>query len=155
MKHKKNISPDKLDEKDLESPSPKTLKTEFTDWMQDSSLPSDWFIAKDENTVKISNHKGDIFKSRKEAIDYMIQNQQPPTDIFTLWNTLHLEGWVCDENNLPSGWRMKKMTSNSCHYLSPMMDVFTSAKDLLTQVCQENDYSQEDVEKVRKWIEKC
>ena len=82
----------------------------------------------------------------------MIKNQQTPTDIFKLWNTLHLEGWVCDDLNLTSGWRRKYFPSDSQYqYLSPMMDVVV-ADELKKQITLENDYSQEDVEKVAKWV---
>lgn len=68
------------------------------------------------------DEKESLFKGRKEAIDHMILDKYPPTDIFKLWNMLHLEGWVTDDDSLPMGWKRKHMK-----------DKHTEAGKLLTQ----------------------
>jgi len=82
----------------------------------------------------------------------MIKDHNSPRDIFRLWNTLHLEGWISDDENLPIGWKRKFFSEqNQHHYLSPMMEVVTSSQALLKHVKESNDYKAE-VGKVEQWI---
>ena len=125
------------------------------EWRSDPCLPSGWLISDNDGKVQISNISGTIFQSRKEAIDHMIHTQQAPVDIFKLWNTLHLEGWVSDDENLPSGWRKKYHSPDQgYHYLSPMMEVVVVESDLKKHVSADNNCSEEDIKKVEKWIQR-
>ena len=139
-----------------DAPQSKKPRTDVLDWKSDQDLPSEWKIAKFGDKIKISNSSGDIFHSRIEAIEYMIKHEQSPVDIFKLWNNLHLEGWDCDEQNLPSGWRRKAAKKMGHYeYLSPLMDVVTSSDDFLKHILLSSDYSQEDRDKAKQWVEKC
>ena len=108
-------------------PRPKRNKIDqnVTDWKPESSLPSGWLSAIDsEHNVHISNSKGDTFSSRIEAMRAMIETKQSPEDIFKMWKSLDLEGWVCDEGYLPPGWRRKYSDESETYtYLSPLMEV--------------------------------
>ena len=61
----------------------------------------------------IKSNNGDQFSGRKEAIDFMIKEKDSPEDIFKLWNTLHLDGWMDDADNLPTGWKKKAQSTSS------------------------------------------
>ena len=143
-------------EEELMPPKKKAhLDSEVIEWKSgDSSLPENWLIArKSENNVLISSPKGEQFSSRIEAIASLIKNQQSPDDIFKMWSNLHLEGWVCDEDNLPSGWRRKYQEElRTYHYLSPLMDVIKTPSSLLKHMELSPDYSAEDIVKVKFWI---
>ena len=108
----------------------------------------------DEGNISIRNPNGDIFHSRIEAIEHMIKQQQSPVDIFKLWSDLHLEGWRCDDQNLPSGWRRKVVAeSGRYEYLSPLMEVITSSVEFLNHIERSSDYSEQDLNKARTWLE--
>ena len=133
------------------APSPKKLKL---DWKSDSSLPTGWLLSTNDEHVSISTPKDDLFHSRIEAIEHMIKQQQSPVDIFKLWSDLHLEGWHCDDQNLPSGWRRKIVeTSGRYEYLSPLMEVITSSEEFLKHIERSSDYSEQDLNKARTWLE--
>jgi len=122
-------------------------------WTTDPALPSSWRISSGMPKEIIKNGKGALFEGRKESIDHMIKEKYSPTDIFKLWNTLHLDGWVTDENNLPTGWK-RKSEKNTYHYLSPMMEVVKTGEALLDIVRKGRDYSEEEVKRVEKWLTK-
>ena len=69
-------------------------------------------------------------------------------DIFKLWNTLHLEGWL-EDVNLPTGWKRKYLPRSAAHYfLSPLMEVFRSKRELREFMINNNDYTNEDIENI-------
>ena len=148
--------PDNEDE-ELKPPKKKVhLDPEVIEWKSgDSSVPENWLIAtKSDNSILISSPKGEKFSSRIEAIASMIKNQQSPGDIFRMWKNLHLEGWVCDEENLPSGWRRKYLEElGTYHYLSPLMVVIKTTEALLKHLESSQEYSSEDIVKVKLWID--
>ena len=76
-------------------------------WVPDSSLPPSWRVAEVAGAFRLRTGSGQEFASRKEAIDFMIREQASPIDIFKVWNTLDLEGWLTDEEHLPTGWKRK------------------------------------------------
>ena len=126
------------------------------DWLPDSNLPPNWLCAMDEGNISIRNPNGDIFHSRIEAIEHMIKQQQSPVDIFRLWSDLHLEGWRCDDQNLPSGWRRKVVAeSGRYEYLSPLMEVITTSEEFLKHIQASSDYSEEDLKNAELWVESC
>ena len=120
-------------------------------WTTDPALPSSWRISSGMPKEIIKNAKGALFEGRKESIDHMIKEKYSPTDIFKLWNTLHLDGWMTDEDNLPTGWK-RKSEKNSYHYLSPMMEVVKTGEALLDIVRKGRDYSKEEVSRVENWL---
>ena len=99
------------------------------------------------------NEDNKEFHNRQTAISFMIQENYPPSDIFKLWNTLHLDGWLDDPDNLPTGWK-KKSSDDGDHFLSPLMEEITS-KQALRRLFIENelDYSDDDFNKVIKFTE--
>ena len=114
-------------------------------WKEDPSLPTGWMISTGLDYEIIKNSKGALFEGQKEAIDNMIKEHYSPGDIFKMWNTLHLEGWISDDENLPTGWKRKFFSAeNQHHYLSPMMEVVTSSDTLLDIVKKSKDYHRAD-----------
>ena len=147
--------PDNEDE-ELKPPKKKAhLDSEVIEWKSgDSGVPENWLIArKSDNSILISTPKGEKFRSRIEAIASMIRNQQSPEDMFKMWRNLHLEGWVCDEAHLPSGWRRKYLDDlETYNYLSPLMVVIRTPTALLTHMESSQQYTSEDIVKVNMWI---
>ena len=95
-------------------------------WTEEASLPQGWKVSfgLEEGKEILMDEEGTRFEGRKEAIDQLIKEQRSPGDIFKLWSTLHRDGWVADEEKLPTGWKKKYFASEGCHhYLSPMMQV--------------------------------
>ena len=128
---------------------------QILNWKQDPDLPSGWESSMYDGNFLIRNINKETFKSRKDAIHYMIKNEMSPVVIFNLWNKLHLEGWVNDEENLPSGWRRRFISSsNSFEFLSPLMDVISSTEEFCKFIKTNSDISKIDVEKVLKWCTK-
>ena len=125
--------------------------TKVEPWRSDPTLPKGWKMLSSEGKEFIKSNNGDQFSGRKEAIDFMIKEKYSPEDIFKLWNTLHLDGWMDDADNLPTGWKKKKF-NNTFHYLSPLMDEIFSKSELLNVILEhESDYSKTDIDKVRRW----
>ena len=122
--------------------------------MGDTSLPENWLITRiSDSSFLISSPKGEQFSSRIEAIVSLIRKQESPDDIFKLWSSLHLEGWVCDDDNLPSGWRRKYQEElKTYNYLSPLMDVLKTPGSLVKHMELSPDYSADDIVKVKLWI---
>ena len=114
-------------------------------WKPHSDLPSDWKLCVSSEGEQIKDDKGTIYNSRKDAIDAMIQNNSSPSDIFKLWNTLHLEGWM-QNAHLPTGWKRKYFqNTRSNQFLSPMMEVFTSKQKLREFMINNKDYTNKDI----------
>jgi len=122
-------------------------------WVTEVSLPSGWVISSGLSDQIIKDSKGSLFAGRKEAIDVMIKEHYSPSEIFSLWNTLHLEGWISDEENLPTGWKRKFLTDlKRHHYLSPMMEVVKSSQALLNIVEKGKEYTFAEADRVKIWM---
>ena len=126
-------------------------------WRSDSTVAKDWELASGTNKL-ILKYKvtGGRFESRKEAIDYMIKGSQSSSEIFTMWNSLDVEGWISDEDHLPRGWRRKCMSGDrrNFHFLSPMMEVVQSSKRMQELLKSGKDYGKSDVSKFERWMVK-
>ena len=118
-------------------------------WNSSKDLPPDWSLAITVEGERIKDSSGNIYKSRKDAIDHMIKEKFPPSDIFKLWSTLHIEGWL-EHKLLPTGWKRKYYSSDSTfQFLSPMMEMFTSVQHLKDHFKQQPEqYSEQDLENV-------
>ena len=143
-----NLKPEPLND------SPPTER-EILHWKKDSDLPDGWESSDHDGNILIRNNDKDIFNSRREALQHMIEHEQSPMDIFNLWSTLHLEGWVNDEENLPSGWRRRFISlRNSFEFLSPLMEIISSIEEFSQFIKTNSDFSEIDVEKVLNWCTK-
>ena len=117
-------------------------------WKSHVDLPSEWRHCVSGNGEQIRDDKGNIYSSRKDAIDAMIRNNSSPSDIFKLWNTLHVEGWL-EDANLPTGWKRKYIPRSSAHYfLSPVMEVFRSKQKLREFMINNSDYTNKDIKNI-------
>ena len=124
--------------------------TEPTTSTDESTLPSGWKIRSSPAGTIIVNGESREFNSRQDAVSFLIRENYPPSDIFKLWNTLHLEGWKDDNANLPTGWK-RRVSDEGDQFLSPLMEEVTS-QQALRRLFMENelDYSNEDFNKVMK-----
>ena len=118
----------------------------------DESLPQGWSTGKNsQGKTLIKNPDGAIFMDRKEACVFLIKNKYSPADIFKLWSTLHLDGWIDDKENLPTGWKKKYISeSQSHHFLSPLMDEVQNKEDLSTFIKSNiSEYKDYDISKIK------
>ena len=135
---------------DVRKKSPKII------WKSDPSLPEGWFLScglsKLTKQEILKHEAGGRFETKQAAINFMIKERHSSQDIFKIWNTLHTEGWVSDENHLPRGWKRKYVSNKKTYYyLSPMMEVVKTSSKLLNIVSTSSDYDIRDVEKIEKW----
>ena len=128
------------------------LKETKKTWRSDTSVPSEWSVhsGSGKEILKFGT-TGGRFESRIDAIDFMIKNSQSSTDIFTMWNSLSLEGWVSDEDHLPRGWR-RKASKEADMFLSPLMETIKTCDRMLRILKTNKEYSEEDVAKFEKLI---
>ena len=56
------------------------------------------------------------FSSRIKVIYSMIRSQQSPGNIFKIWISRDVEGWMCGEDNLPEGWMRKYQEELKTYY---------------------------------------
>ena len=107
-------------------------------WDSSPSLPEGWQLG---STGLVKDSNGVILGGRVEGVRAMIRKQCPPKSIFTLWNSLDLEGWK-EVEGLPSGWR-----SNGSWYLSPLMEEVKSKEALLHFLHISKEYTEDEVQK--------
>jgi len=102
-------------------------------WVEDEDLPKGWKKTEDdEEDEQFLGPLGTIINGRVALIGHLINENHPPDDIFALWGTLDLEGWMNDNKNLPLGWKSKYFPElDEFHYLSPLMQVVKSDSDLV------------------------
>ena len=56
------------------------------------------------------------FSRRIKMIYSMIRSQQSPGNIFKIWISRDVEGWMCDEDSLPKGWMRKYQEELKTYY---------------------------------------
>lgn len=128
--------------------------SETSSVIDESTLPSRWKIKTSSVAGSIIvNENGKQFNTRMDAISFLIKENYPPSDIFKLWNTLHMEGWKDDSDNLPTGWK-RKVSDDKDQFLSPLMEEVTSKQGLRKLfIKNELDYSVDDFNKVMKFTD--
>jgi len=102
-------------------------------WVEDEELPKGWKKTEDdEEEEQFLGPLGTIVNGRVALIEHLIKENHPPEEVFSLWGTLDLEGWMNDNKNLPLGWKSKYFPElDEFHYLSPLMQVVVSETDLV------------------------
>lgn len=102
-------------------------------WIDDEDLPKGWKKTEDdEEEEQFLGPLGTIVNGRVALIEHLIKENHLPEEVFALWGTLDLEGWMNDNKNLPLGWKSKYFPElGEYHYLSPLMQVVTSDSDLV------------------------
>ena len=129
------------------------MKESKKTWRTDTSVPPEWCVHSGSGREILRfKTSGGRFENRIDAIDYMIKNSQSSTDIFTMWNSLSLEGWVSDEDHLPRGWR-RKTSKKGDMFLSPLMETIKTCDRMLSILKKNKDYSDEDVAKFEKLMD--
>jgi len=127
-------------------------------WIDDEDLPDGWKRTddEDEEEAQFLCPLGNIITGRVALIEYFIKENHPPEEIFKLWGTLDLEGWMSDNKNLPLGWKRKYFPDlEEYQYLSPLMQVFKSEAELMKLV-SDYDLNSDDeklmVQHLKEWL---
>jgi len=126
-------------------------------WVTDEDLPAGWKKTEDdEEEVQFLGPSGTILNGRVALIERLIKDNHSPEEIFKLWGTLDLEGWMSDNKNIPLGWKSKYFPElEQFHYLSPLMQVVKSEADLV-QLISDCSLTSPDqkliVQYLRKWV---
>ena len=135
----------------------KKVKSEPKEIIVDSSndnlpLPPKWRFDVEEGREIIFSDKEEKFKSRRDAVEFMVKKNYNPKMIYTLWNTLHTEGWLTDDNQkIPPGWRIKYFESvYDYKYLTRELKVLHSTKEAVAAILKDKDLG-EYVEKFKSW----
>jgi hypothetical protein len=116
------------------------------------SLPDGWMFV-DE---KLCNPEGIMFESRLEVVEYLVNNEYDPKVVYSLWNTLHMEGWKLGPSLLPMGWRIKFVGPESelgHHFLAREMCVLASEEEVLTYLQNTEDYTTQDIVNFKQWVD--
>ena len=108
-----------------------------------SGLPKDWRGVKvnDGGEFLILNPAGEEFKSRIEALQFMIKSSYDAKTIHTFWRSLEEEGWRTDER-IPSGFRVRCLDDGDCEYLSSNMTLLSSTKEAVDWIQNSGNFEQ-------------
>jgi len=125
-------------------------------WVEDEDLPKGWKKTEDdEEEEQFLGPLGTILNGRVALIEHLIKENHPPKEVFALWGTLDLEGWMNDNKNLPLGWKSKYFPElDEFHYLSPLMQVVKSETDLVKLITDCKLTSPDEklmVQHLKKW----
>jgi len=125
-------------------------------WVEDEDIPKGWKKTEDdEEEEQFLGPLGTIATGRVALIEHLIKQNHPPEEIFALWGTLDLEGWMNDNKNLPLGWKSKYFPElDEFHYLSPLMQVVKSDTELVKLINDGKVTSPDEkliVQHLKKW----
>ena len=116
-------------------------------------LPSGWSFEKlSEKVIKIISESGQVFFSRLQAIEFMIENDVDEDIIFGLWETLVEEDWIFGCNYVPAGWGVRKLDSNVL-FLTKELAVLTSVDEALDYIENDDEYEPKDYKVLNDWKE--
>ena len=109
-----------------------------------SYLPDKWSLKENlSGNVLYINSEGEEFKSRIEALQFMIKNKYDPKTILNFWNSLEEEGWVVMEDQIPSGWRAQYNEDIlDYRYLTQDMTLLRSTEEASTNIKDKGDFVQ-------------
>ena len=137
-------------------------------WQEDTMLPSGWMfkdsLYMDVTGTRISTHttqilsvEGELFNNYKKALVFMVESQEYHDGNILGLNQLTEKlakdrremktDWK-ETNSLPSGW---KVISDGIRqvFISPGEDSFNSRRECLVYMISNNNYTVDDVEKMR------
>ena len=119
-------------------------------------LPPGWRWQQEEEggEMVILNTEGKKFRTRREAVEFMIRNSMPAKQIYTLWAGLGAEGWALDSGRVPAGWRLRHHPAlHDYKYLTREMQVVHSTEEAASMVATQPDFTQEERDRMRGWQE--
>ena len=132
------------EEEDMSTESIKVKKKKFASKDIDY-LPSKWTIKEDLNGEKeiFINNYGEEFKTRIEALQFMIKKSYDPKTIMKFWNSLEEDGWRVMEDRIPSGWRAQYCPDIlDYRYLTQDMTLLRSTEEASTNIKDKGDFVQ-------------
>ena len=116
-------------------------------------LPKDWTMEQlSEKVIKITAASGDVFFSRLQAIEYMIENDVDEDIIYGVWKTLDEEEWIFECNYVPTAWGVRKQESNVL-FLTKELVVLTSVDEALDYIENDDEYEPKDYKVLNDWKE--
>ena len=73
------------------------------------SLPHNWKMEKLSGKVtKITARDGKIFYSRLQALEHMLETEEEPELVYSLWKSLEEEDWVFGLSFVPPCWGVRR-----------------------------------------------
>merc|ERR1712179_262884 len=118
---------------------------------KDVQLPAGWIFV----DGKLYNAEGDDYQSILEAVSDLVTKNHDPKLIYSLWNTLHFEGWELGPSLLPMGWRVKVVGPESdlgYEFLAREMCVLREEREVLEYLEVTEDYSEDDIKNFKQWM---
>ena len=116
-------------------------------------LPEKWSFEKmTDKVVKITAATGEVFFSRLQALEFMIENDIESEFLLSLWDTLEDEDWIFGCNYVPDGWGVRKLDNNLL-FLTKELAVLTSVDEALDYIENEDEYSPKDYKVLNDWKE--
>ena len=133
---------------------PLTLKSDLKIKKQrHPKLPKNWtFENLSEKVIKITAASGEVFYSRLQALEFMIESEQDQDIIFDLWETLEDEDWIFGCNYVPVGWGVRKQDTNVL-FLTKELVVLTSVDEALDYIENDDEYEPKDYKILNDWKE--
>lgn len=117
----------------------------------ENPLPDGWMFV----DGKLRNTDGVMFQTIREAVEHLVTHDTDPKVVYSLWNTLHLEGWVLGPSLLPMGWRIKFVGSDS-HFgyqiLTREMCVLREEQEVVEYLKENEDYSLDNIRNFKEWV---
>ena len=105
-----------------------------------------------DKVVKITAATGEVFFSRLQALEFMIENDIESEFLFSLWDTLEDEDWIFGCNYVPDGWGVRKLDNNVL-FLTKELAVLTSVDEALDYIENEDEYSPKEYKVLNDWKE--
>ena len=116
-------------------------------------LPGGWSCEHlSDKLIKITSDEGEVFYSRLQALEFMIENDVADELVYELWKTLDQEDWIFGCNYVPEAWGVRKLDSNVL-FLSKELVVLTSVDEALDYIENEDDYEPKDFKVLNDWKE--
>ena len=116
-------------------------------------LPEKWsFEQLSDKVIKITAATGEVFFSRLQALEFMIENDIESEFLFSLWETLEDEDWVFGCSYVPDGWGVRKLDNNIL-FLTKELAVLTSVDEALDYIENEDEYEPKDYKVLNDWKE--
>ena len=135
-------------------------------WETHELLPQGWRIRKnnkrrlnkeDQKKIDLLNEKADIFKSLKDALNYVEKNLDEESlvklmsliELVNVETRLEIYDWT-DDDSVPSGWKMRIAEGkvNKEYFLSPDGKMFPSRTTAVQHMIREN-FSPDEIDQMR------
>jgi len=141
----------------------KVVRQQKYDWIEgDETVPPNWKVRVIEGKTRKTfflSEDGNQFACRRSALQHMIKENYPESEIMVMREKLAYEGWE-DDDLLPQGWKVRKSEGSTngvfdvnYYYLSSDGTMFHSTRAVITYMKNRQDYNQSDIEKIKTRLE--